>query len=328
MFYGNGTAPWNRHDHVVIPVQVDPNLPTAVTELACDGFPLWSTRCDILELSAHSADMFEVRIDTPDLGGAPVLIEIERSNPPMTRACNQPVTDAVSGVCYAPHPVNCAVSGSIAITGLEDDQTIEGTLDLTFESGGTITGTFAIRSASRRLPAKLRAGRSQPVVRSMMDDTAAAYALGVHCSAVRGVMVIGSALGACGSDAAAPPENECPGAPPTLDDCFVGRNYADCGGTAAPVFACSQQGDCRWFLAGCTPADYRRSGCPADDVCCVDEFPYTDAIDFRCPDWAAVSCATAGSVVVSSVDDASAWRGTVDLTFAGGATLSGSFVTP
>jgi len=145
MFYGNGTAPWNRYDHVVIPVQVEPNLPDAVTELACDGFPLWSTRCDILELSAHNADMFEVRIDTPDLGGAPVLIEIERSNPPMARACNRPVTDAVSGACYAPHPVDCAVSGSIAITGLDDDQIVEGTLDLTFESGGTITGTFAIR---------------------------------------------------------------------------------------------------------------------------------------------------------------------------------------
>ncbi len=241
-------------------------------------------------------------------------------------------------------------------------------------------------------------------------------------------MVIGVALIVCGCADEGPPANACPGTPPALADCETGRNYADCGGTGGPVFACSPGGDCRWFVAGCTPAEYLRSRCPADDICCVNDYPFdvssvdelvalntywtlygngtnpwngtdhmvvpvtvdpnlavsatdltcswtsdgapcldntvsatspdvfvafgshstltlelshmspplarvctflsTDAADFTCPSWTGVDCATSGTVVVSAVESTSGVAGTLDLTFASGATLSGDFVVP
>ncbi len=70
----------------------------------------------------------------------------------------------------------------------------------------------------------------------------------------------------------------CPGSRPALDNCLVGRNFAECGGTGGPLFACvdAYPNDCRWFVAGCVARGYVASSCPADDLCCHDDFPCTE----------------------------------------------------
>src|SRR5262245_7773616 len=70
----------------------------------------------------------------------------------------------------------------------------------------------------------------------------------------------------------------CPAERPSLDDCFVGDAFADCGGTGdAPILACRMLSDwreCRWFAGGCVATGYEPSPCPPDDVCCRDNFPF------------------------------------------------------
>lgn len=76
------------------------------------------------------------------------------------------------------------------------------------------------------------------------------------------------------------PAIQCPGERPLLEDCFVGRNFAECGGDGPDLFACKFEDDassCRWFVGGCAPEGYVASSCPAEDLCCHDGFPFTDA---------------------------------------------------
>ncbi len=44
------------------------------------------------------------------------------------------------------------------------------------------------------------------------------------------------------------------------------------------MFACGYDGvagiACAWFPGGCVPADWRPSACPADNICCLDNYPY------------------------------------------------------
>jgi hypothetical protein len=69
----------------------------------------------------------------------------------------------------------------------------------------------------------------------------------------------------------------CPGEPPLLADCFSGNYFAECGGTGGPLFACAvgEYDGCRWFTDGCVSEGHVVSTCPADDLCCHDDFPFT-----------------------------------------------------
>lgn len=49
---------------------------------------------------------------------------------------------------------------------------------------------------------------------------------------------------------------------------------ADCGGEGGPVLACSRRGECRWFAGACIADDFEASPCPADDVCCLEDYPF------------------------------------------------------
>ncbi len=70
----------------------------------------------------------------------------------------------------------------------------------------------------------------------------------------------------CGSDARAP-----------LEECEHGLYWADCGGNADPVLACDRDtGACRWFAGGDTARNHVVSDCPVADVCCHDDWPFTD----------------------------------------------------
>ncbi len=82
------------------------------------------------------------------------------------------------------------------------------------------------------------------------------------------------AVCACGSDEV---PVHCPGQRPDLDECFLGRNFAECGGTGEPLFACrfSPHTDCRWFVGGCVPDGFLISTCPAADLCCHEDRPFT-----------------------------------------------------
>jgi len=73
-------------------------------------------------------------------------------------------------------------------------------------------------------------------------------------------------------------ELHCPGERPSIHECFVGRNFAECGGDGAPLYACGGEsgGDCRWFVAGCVADGYTASACPADELCCKDGLPFSD----------------------------------------------------
>jgi hypothetical protein len=91
-------------------------------------------------------------------------------------------------------------------------------------------------------------------------------------AAARWLLAAWVVLAAC-SDGPGEVPISCPGDRPEVVDCFSGRNFADCGGTGAPLFGCSDT-DCRWFVAGCVAAGYVASSCPADDLCCHDNAPF------------------------------------------------------
>ena len=68
-------------------------------------------------------------------------------------------------------------------------------------------------------------------------------------------------------------EDRCDGARPALADCVHGGAWAECGGTTGgPIFACA--GRCFWFEHGCVAEGFTATVCPADDLCCIDGYPY------------------------------------------------------
>lgn len=71
-------------------------------------------------------------------------------------------------------------------------------------------------------------------------------------------------------------EDPCDGAHPVLADCTYGGAWAECGGADdGPLFACyASGGGCLWFEHGCLAQGFVASSCAADDVCCIENFPY------------------------------------------------------
>jgi hypothetical protein len=86
------------------------------------------------------------------------------------------------------------------------------------------------------------------------------------------VAVVGClVLGAVGVTGCAPDERM------PLADCAHGLYWADCGGNGEPVLGCDREtGACRWFSGGITARGHATSTCPASDLCCHSNWPFTD----------------------------------------------------
>lgn len=72
-------------------------------------------------------------------------------------------------------------------------------------------------------------------------------------------------LVACGRGAPLVPNTDC-AENLTIDDCFRGVPFADCGGTGDPAIGCSSD-ECLWFTGGCMPRSYDASFCPPTEDC-------------------------------------------------------------
>ena len=69
------------------------------------------------------------------------------------------------------------------------------------------------------------------------------------------------------------------GVRPEIADCFVGRDFAECGGTGDYRLGCQPDtGKCRWFVGGCVANGYVASACDWEDVCCVDGWPFAAGV--------------------------------------------------
>ncbi len=87
------------------------------------------------------------------------------------------------------------------------------------------------------------------------------------------LVALSSLFAACTATVA---DDPCDGARPSITECAYGAAWAECGGTAGePAFACYEAGGgCLWFANGCVAQGYTASTCPADGLCCVENFPY------------------------------------------------------
>lgn len=55
------------------------------------------------------------------------------------------------------------------------------------------------------------------------------------------------------------------------DECYWGYQFADCGGTGTPRFACAPVGfDCAWFTGGVVSEGYLAWPCADGRICCED----------------------------------------------------------
>lgn len=65
------------------------------------------------------------------------------------------------------------------------------------------------------------------------------------------------------------------GGAPSLEECEQRTTVsADCGGEGGPVLACSRRGECRWFAGACVAEGFEATPCAADDVCCLEGYPF------------------------------------------------------
>jgi hypothetical protein len=65
----------------------------------------------------------------------------------------------------------------------------------------------------------------------------------------------------------------------SFDDCRVGAYFASCGdGAVGPVLGCEpNNGGCWWFDTKSVPREIVGvSSCPADDICCENNWPFAD----------------------------------------------------
>lgn len=60
---------------------------------------------------------------------------------------------------------------------------------------------------------------------------------------------------------------------PSIETCWQGAFYADCGGLGVPTYACEGE-DCRWFVGGNVAANFEASSCAPKDVCCHEGSPF------------------------------------------------------
>jgi hypothetical protein len=69
-------------------------------------------------------------------------------------------------------------------------------------------------------------------------------------------------------------------AAPSIETCFSGDFFAECGGTGESRFACRPDGECKWFVGGTIAEDFSLvSECPATDLCCEDRWPFAEMPD-------------------------------------------------
>lgn len=62
----------------------------------------------------------------------------------------------------------------------------------------------------------------------------------------------------------------------SIDDCFVGAFFAECGGEAPPRLGCREEEGCYWFAGGNVATGFVASDCSAEDICCHEGSPYVD----------------------------------------------------
>jgi hypothetical protein len=67
-------------------------------------------------------------------------------------------------------------------------------------------------------------------------------------------------------DAAADSVVACPAPRLSIDDCFRGITFANCGGSAEPALGCNESG-CLWFEGGCYPNEYSPGRCRSMRSC-------------------------------------------------------------
>jgi hypothetical protein len=71
----------------------------------------------------------------------------------------------------------------------------------------------------------------------------------------------------------------CVSPPASLDDCFVGDFFAECGARGSSTLACSPSArsgrvGCYWFDGPCVPAGFEASECSGSDLCCLGGWPF------------------------------------------------------
>jgi hypothetical protein len=125
-------------------------------------------------------------------------------------------------------------------------------------------------------------GRSRPVRAGALARLVAAFSIG--CWALAGCE--GEEVDADASDTAdrfdeAPDASGCAVTPGSLDECFVGDFFAECGPSGAPGLACSPSGraggrGCFWFSGPCVPPGFSLSACSEQNLCCAQGWPYAD----------------------------------------------------
>lgn len=95
-------------------------------------------------------------------------------------------------------------------------------------------------------------------------------------SRLAALVALSSLFAACTATVA---DDPCDGARPSITECAHGAAWAECGGAAGePVFACHESGGgCLWFANGCVAVGFTASTCPADDLCCLENFPYASS---------------------------------------------------
>lgn len=71
------------------------------------------------------------------------------------------------------------------------------------------------------------------------------------------------------------PASGCPGPSPALTSCYVGFMFAECGGDGPARLACREY-ECLWFTGGCIADGFVASPCPAEDICCLGEWPFNE----------------------------------------------------
>jgi len=143
---GNGTLPWNRTDHMVVTVEVNPDVTAGSTNLTCAGWPESPENpCDDNYLSVIPENLLQIQLGDPGLHGTYTVIEVDAAATPAptARACLWPYSDVVLSTCPGYETVDCADSGALVVSSLTTPESIVGTVSLLFPDGATIEGTFS-----------------------------------------------------------------------------------------------------------------------------------------------------------------------------------------
>ena len=150
--YGNGTLRWTRERAMTVDVTIDPALADAGTAFSCSGAPGdGDTPCSApTAATGRVGDVVELTLGRPaSLFGWQLVVEIDAGldGGPRARACQYRTTDVAYDRCDSGVDVQCA-SGTLALDRLPtaDGELpgLRGAIDVTFDSGLRLSGTFTL----------------------------------------------------------------------------------------------------------------------------------------------------------------------------------------